>query len=132
MEIPSLGIPETGVIAGEAGLGDLRRIAEGVKQAEDPESRIEVLRRAGEQFEAIFIRLLMREMRRTIPESNLFGQSENEKEIYEEIGDAALAEGLGRQRTLGIADMIVRQFGEKTAQDTSTAAFLAQRDRYLE
>lgn len=132
MELPSLSIPATGLISGETALGDLRRITESAQRSGDAESRSDALRRVGEQFEAIFVRLLMREMRRTIPKSSLFDQSENEKEIYEEIGDAALAEGLGRQRSLGIADMIVRQFGEKTAQDTSTLAFLARQDRYLE
>lgn len=130
MDSPSLGIPSASLITGEAGLADLRRVAEGVRESDDPERRMAALRTAAEQFEAIFIRLLMRQMRRTIPESNLFDSTGNEKEIYEEISDAALAQGLARQRGLGIADMIVQQLGEKTARAQSTQSFLLARDRY--
>jgi len=130
MEPLSLGLPSAAAIVGETGLADLRRIAGSTGAKADSESRTVALRKAAEQFEAIFIRLLMREMRRTVAQSDLFGSSANEKEIYDEIADSALAEGLGKHGSLGIADMVVRQLGEKYAQPLTTESFLAQRDRY--
>jgi flagellar protein FlgJ len=127
MNLPSLNVPPAGILTGETGLADLRRIAEESTGATDPAARNEALRKVGEQFEAVFIRLLMKQMRRTIPQSDLFGGSGNEREIYEEIGDAALAGGIGRQGSLGIADMLVAQLGEEAADIPSTEQFLARR-----
>jgi len=128
MNLPSLNVPPAGIFTGETGLADLRRIAAESSGATDPAGRNESLRKVGEQFEAVFVRLLMKQMRRTIPQSDLFGGSGNEREIYEEIGDAALAEGIGRQGSLGIADMLVAQLGDKETAAPSTEQFLAFRD----
>jgi len=129
MNVPSLRIPPAAVITGDTGLADLRRLARSTRPDSADADR---LRRAGGQFEAVFIRLLLREMRRTVPACDLFGPAGNQKEIYDEIADAALAENLGRGGTLGIADMLVRQLGEKSAQPPSTEEFIALRHRYFD
>jgi flagellar protein FlgJ len=128
MNLPALNVPPAGILTGETGLADLHRIVEETSGSADPAARNEALRKVGEQFEAVFVRLLMKQMRRTIPQSDLFGGSGNEREIYEEIGDAALAEGISRQGSLGIADMLVAQLGGEDASTQSTEQFLALRD----
>jgi len=117
-----MSAPPPGFAAAESGLADLRRAAASANASGDPATKNAALRKAGEQFEAVFVRLLMQEMRRTIPKSDLFEGSGNEREIYEGIADAALADGLARDGSLGIADMIVAQMG---SSDTAPRENLA-------
>ena len=66
------------------------------------------LRKATEGFEAIFIRLLLKTMRSTIPDGGMFGKGAV-GEIYGDMMDNTLAEVMSRRSILGLADTLYRQ-----------------------
>lgn len=88
----------------EGGAG--RRVAEGRPDATD----LERLREAAREFEALFVRTLLRSMRQTVPESGIVddqGEIKYYRQLYdEELANRAAGAGSG----LGVADLIVRQF----------------------
>jgi len=75
----------------------------------DPlEARKAKLRKAAVEFEAIFIRQLLKTMRSTVPGGGMFGKGAI-GEIYAGMMDYAVAEKVARRGTLGIADAVYRQ-----------------------
>jgi flagellar protein FlgJ len=69
-------------------------------------SQAEVLKVA-KQFEAIFLRMLLREMRSTVEKNALFGTS-RALETFESMQDEQYAERLSSQG-MGLGDMVYRQ-----------------------
>jgi flagellar protein FlgJ len=85
------------------GIGTLRRDA----RANSPEA----LRAVAQQFEAMFLNLILKGMRDgKLAEDVLGGEGE---EMYQDLHDQQLALHLSQQNSVGIADMLVRQL-EKT------------------
>jgi len=75
----------------------------------DPhEARKAKLKKAAVEFEAIFIRQLLKTMRSTVPGDGIFGRGVT-GEIYAGMMDYAVAEKVARRGTLGIADALYRQ-----------------------
>ncbi len=65
------------------------------------------LRQAAEAFEGMFIRMMLKSMRDTIPKGGLFDS--NQMQAYQDMQDAEMATSMAKQRSIGIADMLVRQ-----------------------
>jgi len=76
------------------------------------QERLQKLRSAAEQFESIFIRQMLQEMRQTIPDDGLF-QRGLDNEIFENLFDDEIAKRIASRNQLGFADMIVRQLSGK-------------------
>lgn len=72
---------------------------------------------AAEQFEAVFIRHMLREMRSGLRElagdSSVYGRRTNQDML--EMADTLFADSLASRRAFGIADLIVRQMLPSTA-----------------
>ena len=66
------------------------------------------LRKAAEDFEAIFIRQMLRVMRSSIPGGGMFGGG-TVGEIYGDMMDNSLGDVLSQRGVLGITDMLYRQ-----------------------
>ncbi|MCG0275433.1 MAG: rod-binding protein [Thermosediminibacteraceae bacterium] len=66
------------------------------------------LKKVCREFEAIFLRYLLKEMRETIPRGGLFGNSLS-FDIVQSMHDDALAEELSRNNGIGIAEELYRQ-----------------------
>lgn len=81
-------------------------------QATEPEpdpaltERVEEAWRAAEDFEAIYLRMMLRTMRKTSMETGLFGESSNAMQVYQSLQDDYLAEQLSRSRQFGLSRMI--------------------------
>ncbi len=71
------------------------------------------LARAAEAFEALFLNMLLKSMRDTVPEGGLFDSQR--LEAYQELQDRELAADLARRKSLGIAELIVRQLSPRHA-----------------
>lgn len=70
----------------------------------------EALRKASQELEAVFINMMMKTMRSSIPENDgLFKKSEAEK-MFEEMLDEEYANSLSEAGGIGIGDMIFDQF----------------------
>lgn len=67
------------------------------------------LQQAAEAFEGAFLQILLKSMRKTIPDGGLFNRQQ--MEAFEEMQDRELADSLASRGALGIADSIVRQLG---------------------
>ena len=88
------------------GLAQLKAKAGGAS-AEKQEALEEVAR----QFETIFLKVMLKSMRDTVPDSELI---DNEKtKFYESMYDDQISLDLSKRGNLGLANMIVQQFGGK-------------------
>jgi flagellar protein FlgJ len=82
-----------------SGLASLKRQA-----SSDPQ---QAAREVAQQFESIFVGMMVKSMRDTLPDDSLFGS--HQMEAYQEMFDKQLAVDLSRKGGLGLADIIERQ-----------------------
>lgn len=77
------------------------------------------LREACQGFEAMFLDIVFKEMRNTVPENTLFGESQGEK-IWHSMLDTELMNNVAKAGGVGIADMMYDNLiGQVTAQTLS-------------
>jgi flagellar protein FlgJ len=90
----------------------------------------EELRKACQEFEAIFIRSLLQNMRATVPASDLNGRDIG-REVYEEMMDAEIAKQMARKNELGIAELLFRQLSKPVTTDNTTGhlSLTSRRDK---
>lgn len=81
-------------------------------------SEADSLQQAAEQFEAIFLQLVLKNMHAATDamssEDGLF--SSKEQQLFRDMHDAQLAQALAGTRQLGFAEAIVRQLGDGLQQ----------------
>ena len=82
--------------------------AEALKAAKAAEKRDKDLKRACEGFEAMFLNMMYRQMRATVPEDTLFGES-NALKIFQDMRDDELMKNVAAGGGIGIADMMYKQ-----------------------
>jgi flagellar protein FlgJ len=82
--------------------------AEALKAAKDAEKRDKDLKKACEGFEAMFLNMMYRQMRATVPEDTLFGES-NALKIFQDMRDDELMKNVAAGGGIGIADMMYKQ-----------------------
>jgi peptidoglycan hydrolase FlgJ len=70
------------------------------------------LKKATQNFEAIFINMLIQSMWKTIPESGLF-EKNSATNIYEGILQSALSEEIAGKGGLGMAEMLYQQISKE-------------------
>lgn len=68
------------------------------------------LRKACQDMESLFVHQLLKEMRATIPKSDLFGKS-HARDIYTGMLDGRLAQEIAQNRGLGLSSLLMRQLG---------------------
>lgn len=66
------------------------------------------LKKACQDFEAIFIQSLFKSMRRTVIDSGLF-EKDTSHEIYQDMLDGEIAREVSRRQSMGLADQMYRQ-----------------------
>jgi len=66
------------------------------------------LKEACQGFEAMFLDIMYRQMRKTVPENTLFGKSHGQ-EIFEDMRDSELMKQVAQSGGLGLGDLIYRQ-----------------------
>jgi len=72
----------------------------------------ERLKEVSKEFEGLLVEMMVREMRKNVPESPLLGKSTGHQ-IFEEMLDSEYVRRMVDQGGLGIADMMVRQLADK-------------------
>lgn len=68
----------------------------------------EKLREAAQQFEAIFIQQMYKEMRKTIPDNGLI-QRGNADDVYTQLQDMEAAKITAQKGGIGLADLMMSQ-----------------------
>ena len=92
-------------------LGSLRLAAK-----KDPQQS---LRAVAQQFESVFLNILMKSMRSTVQSDGPFNSDQTR--MYTELMDQQVAEKIAKQRGLGIADMLVKQLSQSSAAEAPVA-----------
>lgn len=82
----------------------LDRLRHGVRNGDT-----EATREVATQFEALFIQMMLKTMRASVPQGGMFDS--NEQRLYQDIFDGEIAGQMAVQRGFGIADMLLREFG---------------------
>ncbi|MCB1183365.1 rod-binding protein, partial [bacterium] len=96
----------------------LRRLAGRTGSRED----LANLRETAQEFEAVFLNQLMKVMRETVPENDLFNSGGATK-FYRQMHDAEIARAMATGRSgLGVADLIVQQFAASVGEGRDQAA----------
>ncbi len=67
------------------------------------------LKAACTEMEAVFLNLLMTQMRRTVPKSKLMGEGSNAEEIMRSMLDSETTKNMAKAGGIGLADMLYRQ-----------------------
>ncbi|MCW8859520.1 MAG: rod-binding protein [Deltaproteobacteria bacterium] len=73
-------------------------------RGQDPEK----LKEAAQQFEAIFIQQMFKEMRKTIPDDGLI-QRGNADDVYTQLQDLEAAKITAQQGGIGLAELMMQQ-----------------------
>lgn len=90
------------------------------------------LREACKSFEAMFLNMMYREMRATVHEGGLFGES-NARKIFEDMRDSEMAKQMAESGGIGLGDMLYKQLAPqatKRAQaEAQTAAAIIEQQK---
>jgi len=76
------------------------------------------LKAACAEMEAVFLNLLLSEMRKTVPKSTLTGGGYQE-EVCRSLLDSELARNMAKAGGTGLADMLYRQLGPQAANKSN-------------
>jgi len=76
-----------------------------------------------EQFESLFINMMLKEMRKTVSRSDLLGSEAMES--YEQMFDQQIALGMARAGGIGLAPFIAEQLARQNGQKIEAAAEVA-------
>ena len=83
------------------------------------------IRETAQQFEALFLQMMMKSMRESIVKSELSESST--METFEGMFDKEVSVQLAKKNSLGLADMLVKNFEQQQANIATTAEILKQR-----
>ncbi|GGW73417.1 flagellar assembly peptidoglycan hydrolase FlgJ [Alteromonas halophila] len=107
-------------------LGSINKMREAIASGDD-----KVLREAANQFEAIFVQMMLKSMRKAqdaLSDENSPFNSEQMK-FYRDMHDQQLATDLSSGKGMGLADLIVKQLGQQ--DDSYTPGSLVRSDGNL-
>jgi len=91
-------LPDTSMVYDFSGLGTLK-----AKASRDREDK-EAIQKTAQQFEAMFLQMMMKSMRATIPDGGLIDSSQTE--TFEQLLDQQFAMTMSNRRSTGISQMI--------------------------
>jgi flagellar protein FlgJ len=89
-------------------------------KAQSADKPQEALQEAAKQFESLFVTMMVKAMRDTLPKDGMFASSNMES--YQEMFDQQLSLDLSRKGGLGMADLIARQMSAGMGWDTDAAS----------
>jgi hypothetical protein len=118
VELPGLNswgklLTEAGEQAGQV------RLRRSLDEAAKPGTDVKALEKSAEEFEGVFLNTLLKAMRQTVPENDLFNGGGATK-FYRQMHDAEIAKTLATGHSgMGIADMIVRQLSRDGENETT-------------
>ena len=96
------------------GLGELRARAQGKEEA--------ATRQTAQQFEAMFIQMMLKSMRDAVPKSELL--KSKAMDTFEAMYDREIAVALSKKGGLGLADMMMKHLSQP---NTATKDYLQDR-----
>ena len=76
-----------------------------------PTAQVDKLKAVAKQFEAVFLRQMIGSMRQASPGDGIF-DSEATKQ-FQDMSDAKTADNMADKGALGIADLLIKQYGAR-------------------
>lgn len=73
------------------------------------EKNPDAIKQVAKQFESLFVQMMLKSMRDTVPENELFGS--NAEKMYQDMYDKQLSTQISNSRGIGLANVIERQLG---------------------
>ncbi|VAW69854.1 Flagellar protein FlgJ [peptidoglycan hydrolase] [hydrothermal vent metagenome] len=89
-------------------LGDLKKSAR--------EQSPQAIKQVAKQFESLFVQMMLKSMRDTVPDNELFGS--NAEKMYQDMYDKQLSLHIAEGRGIGLAKVIERQLGGALDNET--------------
>ena len=83
------------------------------------------IKETAQQFEALFLQMMMKSMRESIVKSEL--SESNTMETFEGMFDKEVSVQLAKKNSMGLADMLVKNLEQQQANIATTAEMLKQR-----
>ena len=75
-------------------------------------SREQKLRKVAEQFESLFVSQLLKEMRDTVPLSDLMGENKFANKMFQEMWDGEISKTISQGNGIGLSDVIYEQMAK--------------------
>ncbi|MGB3366581.1 MAG: rod-binding protein [Acidaminobacteraceae bacterium] len=75
------------------------------------------LRDAAEQFESVFINMMLKTMRSTIPENQGYIEKSNASSTYESMLDEEMSKGMSKGGGFGLSDMIYKSLAKRVEME---------------
>ncbi|MCE5299880.1 MAG: rod-binding protein [Spirochaetia bacterium] len=102
-------------------LAEAKISAQRTEKTDSPEYMAQI-KKVSRDFESIFLGYLLKQMKATVPEDPLFGQS-IAKDIFTDMRDEAISKELAKAGGIGLAAMLYKQLSTiKTAATPITGA----------
>ena len=76
------------------------------------------LRKVSQDFEAIFLNLMLKSMRKSVPESGFLPNGAGH-DIYRQVFDEEIARSIARSRGFGLSDVIYRELSKASGQKST-------------
>jgi len=73
------------------------------------------LEKTAEQFEALFLQMMLKSMRQAAPSDGMFDSDQTR--FYQDLFDQQIAIDMAKKHQLGIADMLVKQLGKEQGSE---------------
>lgn len=105
----------------KAGSNDIAKSFLGDTGKAEGDTRKEKLKNTAEKMEGMFVNMMMKEMRETVPEFSVGGEQSQGKKMFQARLDRKYAEKMAESKDLGIASAVYEQFtGESMDELEST------------
>jgi Rod binding domain-containing protein len=97
---------------------DIQNAARALQIAKRAQPELAKLKKATDGFEAVFLKKLFSQTRSIVKETQ-FGETFG-KEIYNDMFDEAMANAAAKSKTLGMGDLLYRQFAPRVISQVTT------------
>lgn len=121
MQISGIGSMLDAKIAGAQSTASLTAAAQSaaaVKKAATEATAMQRLHKAAQQFEGVFVGMVMHVMRESVPDDSLFGSS-NTEQMFGEMLDEQRSQAVAGSGELGIAKIIEKQLAPQVKSNAA-------------
>ena len=101
------------------------RIMPPVAPTKDLDKAHKDLKQSCQQFEAYFTDLMLKEMRKTVPQSDALGDQSNQRAIFQDMMDQTLADHMSQRGDMGLGQMMYNELAPSL--DTKKASELSDK-----
>jgi flagellar protein FlgJ len=114
---PAFNVRSGGALSPPGGHGEPPLRTDGTGLSDKQDKR---LKDACKDFEALFLSTILKQMRKTVEKSELFG-SDPAEDTFQEMMDVEVGKSAAKTSSMGIADMLYRQLTSDMARQADSS-----------